>query len=87
MHRKARDEHKVVDGVLIVRLVVGNHRRERDFASCTGGSGNRDKQRQETVNTQQAAHLVDGLVGLRDARAYALGAVHGRAATNAGNRR
>ena len=85
VHRKARNEHKVIDGVLIVRLVVGNHRRERDFASRTGGSGNRDKQRQETVNTQQAAHLVDGFVWLRNARAHALGAVHGRTATKADN--
>ena len=85
VHRKTRDEHKVVNGVLIVSLAVGNHRRERDFASCTGGSGNRDKQRQETVNAQQAAHLVDGFVGLRDTRPHTLGAVHGRTATKADN--
>lgn len=61
VHRKARDKHKVVNGVLVVRLVIGDNRRERDFASRTGGSGNRNKQRQETVDAQQAAHLVDGL--------------------------
>ena len=82
---KTRDEHKVVDGVLIVRLVVGDNRRERDFASRSGGSGNRDKQRQETVDAQQAAHLVDGLVWLRNARAHALGAVHGRSSAKTDN--
>ena len=85
VNRKARNEHKVVNRVLIVRLVIGDNRRERDFASRTGGSGNRDKQRQKTVNAQQAAHLVDGLVWLRNARAHALGAVHGRTATKADN--
>ena len=74
---KTRDEHKVVNGVFIVRLVIGDNRRERDFASRTGGSGNRNKQRQETVDTQQAAHLVDGLVWLRNVRPHTLGAVHG----------
>ena len=63
VHRKARDKHKVVNGVLVVRLVIGDNRRERDFASRTGGSGNRNKQRQETMDAQQAAHLVDGLFG------------------------
>ena len=83
--RKARDEHKVVNGVFIVRLIIGDDRRECDFASRTGGSGNRNNQRQETVDAQQAAHLVDGLVGLRDARSHALGAVHGRATAKADN--
>ncbi len=83
--RKTRDEHKVVNGVFIVRLVIGDNRRERDFASRTGGSGNRDKQRQKTVDAQQAAHLVDGLVWLRNARPHTLGAVHGRTATKADN--
>ena len=77
VHRKARDEHKVVNGVLVVRLVIGDNRRERDFASRTGGSGNGDEQRQATMNPQQAAHLVDGLVWLRNTCAHALGAVHG----------
>lgn len=85
VHRKTRDEHKVVNGVFIVRLVIGDNRRERDFASRTGGSGNRNKQRQETVDAQQAAHLVDGLVWLRNARPHTLGAVHGRTATKADN--
>lgn len=49
---KTRDEHKVVNGVFVVRLVIGDNRRERDFASRTGGSGNRNKQRQETMNPQ-----------------------------------
>ena len=83
--RKTRDEHKVVNGVFIVRLVIGDNRRERDFASRTSGSGNRNKQRQETVDAQQAAHLVDGLVWLRNARPHTLGAVHGRTATKADN--
>ena len=83
--RKARDEYKVVNGVFIVRLIIGDDRRECDFASRTGGSWNRNKQRQETVDAQQAAHLVDGLVGLRDARSHALGAVHGRATAKADN--
>ena len=43
VHRKARNEHKVIDGVLIVRLVIGDNRRERDFASRPGGSGNGDE--------------------------------------------
>ena len=77
VHRKARDEHKVVNRVFVVRLVIGNYRRKRDFASRTGGSGNGDEQRQATMNPQQAAHLVDGLVWLRNACAHALGAVHG----------
>ena len=77
VHRKARNEHKVVNGVFIVHLVIGDNRRERHFASRTGGSGNRNKQRQETVDTQQATHLVDGLVWLRNARPHTLGAVHG----------
>ena len=77
VHRKARNKHKVVNGVLVARLVIGDNRRERDFASRTGGSGNRNKQRQATMNPQQAAHLVDGLVWLRNACAHALGAVHG----------
>ena len=83
--RKTRDEHKVVNGIFIVRLVIGDNRRERDFASRTSGSGNRNKQRQETVDAQQAAHLVDGLVWLRNARPHTLGAVHGRTATKADN--
>ena len=37
------------------------------------------------MNPQQAAHLVDGLVWLRNARPYALGAVHGRATAKADN--
>ena len=85
VHRKARYKHKVVNGVLVVRLVIGDNRRERDFASRTGGSGNRNKQRQETVDAQQAAHLVDGLVWLRDACSHALGTVHGRATAKADN--
>ena len=52
VNRKTRDEHKSVNGVFIVRLVIGDNRRERDFASRAGGSGNRNKQRQETVDTQ-----------------------------------
>lgn len=85
VHRKARDKHKVVNGVLVVRLVIGDNRRERDFASRADGSGNRNKQRQETVDAQQAAHLVDGLVWLRDACSHALGTVHGRATAKADN--
>ena len=85
VHRKARDKHKVVNGVFIVRLVIGDNRRECDFASRTGGSGNRNKQRQETVDAQQAAHLVDGLIWLCDACAHALGAVHGRTAAKTDN--
>ena len=27
VHRKARDKHKVVNGVLVVRLAIGNYRR------------------------------------------------------------
>ena len=84
-HRKARDKHKVVNGVFIVRLVIGDNRRERDFASRTGGSGNRNKQRQETVDAQQATHLVDGLVWLRDTCPHALGTVHGRSSAKADN--
>ena len=83
--RKTRDKHKVVNGVFIVRLVIGDNRCERDFASRTGGSGNRNKQRQETVDAQQATHLVDGLVWLRDACSHALGTVHGRATAKADN--
>ena len=82
---KTRDEHKVVNGVFVVRLVIGNYRRKRDFASRTGGSGNGDEQRQATMNPQQAAHLVDGLVWLRNACAHALGAVHGRSSAKADN--
>ena len=82
---KTRDEHKIVNGVFIVRLIIGDNRRKRDLASRTGGSGNRNKQRQETVDTQQAAHLVDGLVWLRNARPHTLGAVHSRTATKADN--
>ena len=85
VHRKARDKHKVVNGVLVVRLVIGNYRRERDFASRACRGGNDDEQRQETMNAQQAAHLVDGLVWLRDACAHALGTVHGRTTTKADN--
>ena len=85
VHRKARDKHKVVDGVLVVRLVIGNYRRKRDLASraCRGGNG--DEQRQATMNSQQAAHLVDGLVWLRNARPHALGTVQDRTATKADN--
>ncbi len=85
VNRKTRDEHKVVNRVLVVRLVIGNYRRKRDLASraCRGGNG--DEQRQTTVDAQQAAHLVDGLVWLRNARPHTLGAVHGRTATKADN--
>ena len=85
VHRKARDKHKVVNGVLVVRLVIGNYRRKRDLASraCRGGNG--DEQRQATMNPQQAAHLDDRLVWLRNARPHTLGAVHGRTATKADN--
>ena len=85
MHRKARDKHKVVNGVLVVRLVIGNDRCERDLATRTCRGGNGDEQRQATMNAQQAAHLVDGLVWLRNARPHTLGAVHGRTATKADN--
>ena len=85
VHRKARNKHKVVNGVLVVRLVIGNYRRKRDFASRTGGSGNGDEKRQATMNPQQAAHLVDGLAWLRDACAHALGAVHGRSSAKTDN--
>ena len=37
------------------------------------------------MDAQQAAHLVDGFVGLRDTRPHTLGAVHGRTATKADN--
>lgn len=85
VHRKARDKHKVVNGVLVACLVIGNYCRKRDLASraCCGGNG--DEQRQATMNAQQAAHLVDGLVWLRDARPHTLGAVHGRATAKADN--
>ena len=85
VHRKARNKHKVVNGVLVVRLVIGNYRRKCDLASraCRGGDG--DEQRQATMNPQQAAHLVDGLVWLRNACAHALGTVHGRATAKADN--
>lgn len=85
VHRKARDQHKVVNGILVVRLVVGNYRCKRDLASRARRGGNGDEQRQATMDTQQAAHLVDGLLWLRDARAHALGAVHGRTAAKADN--
>ena len=83
--RKTWDEYKVVNGVLVVRLVIGNYRRKRDLASraCCGGNG--DEQRQATMNAQQAAHLIDGLVWLRDACPHALGAVHGRTAAKTNN--
>ena len=83
--RKTRDEHKVVNGVLVVRLVIVDNRRERDFASRTGGSGNRNKQRQATMNSEQATHFVDGFVWLRNARSHTLGAIHGRATAKADN--
>lgn len=85
VHRKTWDEYKVVNGVLVMRLVIGNYRRKRDLASraCRGGNG--DEQRQTTMNAQQAAHLVDGLVWLRDACPHALGAVHGRTAAKTNN--
>ena len=40
MHREARDKHKVVNGVLVVRLVIGNYRRKCDLASraCVVGT-------------------------------------------------
>ena len=85
VHRKARDKHKVVNGILVVRLVIGNYRRKRDLASRTGGSGNGDEQRQATMNPQQAAHLDDRLVWPRNACPYALGTVHGRATAKADN--
>ena len=37
------------------------------------------------MDAQQAAHLVDGFVGLCDTRTHALGAVHSRASTKADN--
>ena len=37
------------------------------------------------MDAQQAAHLVDGLVWLRNARPRAFGTVHGRTATKADN--
>ena len=85
VHRKARDQHKVVNGILVVRLVVGNYRCKRDLASRARRGGNGDEQRQTTMNAQQAAHLVDGLLWLRDACPHALGAVHGRTAAKTNN--
>ena len=85
VHRKARDKHKVVNGVLVVRLVIGNDRCERDLATRTRRSGDGDERRQATMNAQQATHLVDGLVWLCDACAHTLGTVHGRAAAKADN--
>ena len=79
----ARDEHKVVDGVFVVRLVVGDHGGERYLASRSRRRGNSDEQGKTTVYAQQTAHLVDRFARLRDARAHPLGAVHGRAATKA----
>ena len=85
VYRKARDQHKVVNGVFIVRLVIGNDRCKRDLASRARRGGDGDEQRQETVDAQQAAHLVDGLIWLCDACAHALGTVHGRTAAKADN--
>ena len=50
VHRKARDKHKVVNGVLVVRFIIGNYRRKRDLASRTCCGGNGDEQRQATMN-------------------------------------
>ena len=83
MHGVARDEHKVVDGVLVVRFIVGDHGRKRYFAPRSRRRGNGNEQRQATMHAQKAAHLVDGLARLGDTCAHALGAVHGRASAKA----
>ena len=85
VHREARDKHKVVNGILVVCLVIGNYCRKRDLTSRTCRGGNGDKQRQATMNPQQPSHLVDGLVWLCDACSHALGTVHGRATAKADN--
>ena len=85
-HRHARDERKVVDGVLVVGLAVGDDGGQRGLRAGARRGGHRHEQGQALAHTQDAAHLGDGLVGLGDTRAGRLGAVHRGAAAKGDER-
>ena len=74
------DEDGVVDGIFLVRVGIGDDRRERGFAARTGSGGDGDQRGEFLHDAQDAFHLGDGLAGTGDACADALCAVHGRAA-------
>ena len=74
--RIGRDQGKVVDGIFVVGLAVGDNGGQRRLAAGAGGGGHRDQQRQRPHHVQQALHLCQRLVRPGDARAAGLGAVH-----------
>ena len=79
-HRVMGDEDGVVDGVFLMRVGVGDDRRESGFAARTGSGGDGDQRGEFLHDAQDAFHLGDGFAGTGDACADALCAVHGRAA-------
>ena len=81
-----RDEGEVVDRVFVVRLFVGDDGGERRFAAGARGGRDGDHQRRLFHDAKKAAHVCHALIGLGNARAGNLGAVHRGAAAHGDDR-
>ena len=79
-HGVVGNEGKVVDGVLVVALRVGDDGGQGGLAAGTGGGGYGDGERGGQQDLEKAPHLPHALPRSGDPGAHALGAVHYRAA-------
>ena len=79
-YRILRDKAQIHDGVLVVRLLIGDDRGNRGLGARAGGSGNGNKGGYLVHDLEQTGHLVDGLVGVNYTGSCALCCVHGRTA-------
>lgn len=75
------DEAEVVDGIFIVRLVIGDDGGERGLGSRSRRGRNGDERGQRQQDAQDAPHALHRLARTDDARSAHLGAIHDRAAT------
>ena len=85
-HGVIRNKRKVVDGVFVVRLSIGDDGGERCFAARACRGRRADEQQRAAHDMKQSAHLLNGLIRTGDTRAGDLGAVHGGAAADGDDR-
>ena len=84
--RVVRNQGKVIDGILVTGLAVGDDSGQGGLAAGAGGGGHRDEQRQPAHHMQQALHLVQLPARPGNAGAAGLGAVHRRTAAEGNDR-
>ena len=80
-NRVVRDQGKIVDGILVVLLSVGDHRRQSHLAAGSGRGGHRNRQRSPLPDFEQPLHFLNALFRSGDPCPHYLGAVHGGSAS------